>query len=115
MMKEEGGFYLCAPHADGHTLVVTNDNNGVATMPGAAVHLGVGTTAAELTEFRKSEAFAPGKVSLRDYDHDVPSKNLKVDQNTILKHGGVGNRGVFHSPALTRRSSHANGPRKCRT
>jgi type VI secretion system secreted protein VgrG len=94
--------------------VVTNDNNGFATIPGAAVHLGVGTTADQLTEFRKSEAFAPGKVSLRDYDHDAPSKNLKVDQNTILKHGGTGNRGVFHWPALTRETSQAKDRAKWR-
>jgi type VI secretion system secreted protein VgrG len=101
LMEEEGWFYFFEHDANGHTLVVTNDNN-------------VGTTADQLTEFRKSEAFAPGKVSLRDYDHDVPSKNLKVDQNTILKHGGVGNRGVFHWPALTRETSQAKDRAKWR-
>jgi type VI secretion system secreted protein VgrG len=114
LMEEEGWFYFFEHDADGHTLVVTNDNNGFTTIAGAAVHFGPGTTAAELTEFRKTEAFAPGKVSLRDYDHDVPSKNLKVDQNTILKHGGVGNRGVFHWPALTRETSQAKDRAKWR-
>jgi type VI secretion system secreted protein VgrG len=114
LMEEEGWFYFFEHDANGHTLVVTNDNNGFATIPGATVHLGVGTTAAELTEFRKSEAFAPGKISLRDYDHDAPSKNLKVDQNTILKHGGTGNRGVFHWPALTRETSQAKDRAKWR-
>jgi type VI secretion system secreted protein VgrG len=114
LMEEEGWFYFFEHDANGHTLVVTNDNNGFATIPGATVHLGVGTTAAELTEFRKSEAFAPGKISLRDYDHDSPSKNLKVDQNTILKHGGTGNRGVFHWPALTRETSQAKDRAKWR-
>src|SRR4029077_5641687 len=92
LMEEEGWFYFFEHTSDGHTLVVTNDNNGFTNIPGASVHFGPGTTAAELTEFRKTEAFAPGKVSLRDYDHDAPSKNLKVDQNTILKHGGTANR-----------------------
>jgi type VI secretion system secreted protein VgrG len=114
LMEEEGWFYFFEHDADGHTLVVTNDNNGFATIPGAAVHFGPGTTAAELTEFRKTEAFAPGKVSLRDYDHDVPSKNLKVDQNTILKHGGTANRAVFHWPALTRETSQAKDRAKWR-
>jgi type VI secretion system secreted protein VgrG len=114
LMEEEGWFYFFEHASDGHTLVVTNDNNGFTTIPGAALHLGPGTTAAELTELRKTEAFAPGKVSLRDYDHDVPSKNLKVDQNTILKHGGTTNRQVFHWPALTRETSQAKDRAKWR-
>jgi type VI secretion system secreted protein VgrG len=114
LMEEEGWFYFFEHDANGHTLVVTNDNNGFATVPGATVHLGVGTTADQLTEFRKSEAFAPGKISLRDYDHDAPTKNLKVDQNTILKHGGTANRGVFHWPALTRETSQAKDRAKWR-
>jgi type VI secretion system secreted protein VgrG len=113
-MEEEGWFYFFEHASDGHTLVVTNDNNGFTTIPGATVHLGVGYVADQLTEFRKTEAFAPGKVSLRDYDHDVPSKNLKVDQNTILKHGGTANRAVFHWPALTRETSQAKDRAKWR-
>jgi type VI secretion system secreted protein VgrG len=114
LMEEEGWFYFFEHAADGHTLVVTNDNNGFATISGATVHLGVGDTADQLTEFRKLEAFAPGKVSLRDYDFDAPSKNLKVDQNTILKHGGTANRAVFHWPALTRDTSQAKDRAKWR-
>jgi type VI secretion system secreted protein VgrG len=44
----------------------------------------------------------------------VPSKNLKVDQNTILKHGGTANRAVFHWPALTRETSQAKDRAKWR-
>jgi type VI secretion system secreted protein VgrG len=102
LMEEEGWYYFFEHDSDSHTLVVTNDNNGFATIPGATLRLGVGTTTDMLTEFRKPEEIAVGKVSLRDYDFDVPSKNLKVEQNTVLKHGGTGNRAVFHWPALTR-------------
>ncbi|WIM12881.1 type VI secretion system tip protein TssI/VgrG [Enhydrobacter sp.] len=114
LMEEEGWFYFFEHASDGHTLVVTNDNNGFATIPGATVHLGVGDTADQLTEFRRLEAFAPGKVSLRDYDFEVPGKNLKVDQGTILKHGGTANRAVFHWPALTRDTSQAKDRAKWR-
>lgn len=114
LMEEEGWYYFFEHSSDGHTLVVTNDNNGFTTIPGATVHLGVGTTANEVTEFRQNEAFAAGKVSLRDYDHEVPSKNLKVDQNTVLKHGGTANRAVFHWPALTRETQQAKDRAKWR-
>ena len=114
LMEEEGWFYFFEHASDGHTLVVTNDNNGFTTIAGATVHLGVGTTADQLTEFRKSEALAPGKVSLRDYDFEVPSKNLKVEQNTVLKHGGTASRAVFHWPALTRETAQAKDRAKWR-
>lgn len=114
LMEEEGWYYFFEHASDGHTLVVTNDNNGFTTIPGATVHLGVGTTADELTEFRKTESFAPGKVSLRDYDYEMPTKNLKVDQNTILKHGGTASRAVFHWPALTRETQQAKDRAKWR-
>jgi type VI secretion system secreted protein VgrG len=114
LMEEEGWFYFFEHASDGHTLVITNDNNGFTNIPGAAVRLGPGTTADQLTEFRKTEAIAVGKVSLRDYDFEVPSKNLKVDQNTVLKHGGTANRAVFHWPALTRDTSQAKDRAKWR-
>jgi type VI secretion system secreted protein VgrG len=102
LMEEEGLYYFFEHDSDSHTLVVTNENNGFYTIPNATLRLGVGTTADMMVEFRKPEAFAPGKVTLKDYDFDVPDKNLKVEQNTILKHGGTSNRPVFHWPALTR-------------
>jgi type VI secretion system secreted protein VgrG len=102
LMEEEGWYYFFEHTEDSHTLVVTNENNGFYTIPNATLRLGVGTTADMIVEFRKPEEFAPGKVTLKDYDFDVPDKNLKVEQNTILKHGGTSNRPVFHWPALTR-------------
>lgn len=107
LMEEEGWYYFFEHSSDGHTLVVTDDNNGFYTIPGTTLRLGTGTTADMITEFRKPEAFAPGKVMLKDYDHDAPSKNLKVEQNTVLKHGGTANRPVFHWPALTRETGMA--------
>ncbi len=102
LMEEEGWYYFFEHSSDGHTLVVTNDNNGFYTIPNGNLRFGPGTTAEMVTEFRKPELFAPGKVVVKDYDHDAPSKNLKAEQNTVLKHGGTGNRPVFHWPALTR-------------
>lgn len=107
LMEEEGWYYFFEHDEDSHTLVVTNDNNGFQTVPGEALRLGTGTTADMLTEFRKPETFAPGKVTVKDYDFDTPDKNLKMEQSTILKHGGTANRPVFHWPALTRDSGMA--------
>ncbi len=102
LMEEEGWYYFFEHTSDSHTLVVTNDNNGFYTIPGTTLRLGVGTTADMITEYRKPELLAPGKVTVKDYDFDAPDKNLKMEQNTILKHGGISNRPVFHWPALTR-------------
>ena len=102
LMEEEGMYYFFEHDSDSHTLVVTNENNGFYTIPNATLRLGVGTTADMMVEFRKPEELTVGKVTLKDYDFDVPDKNLKVEQNTILKHGGTSNRPVFHWPALTR-------------
>src|SRR5215510_5317252 len=102
LMEEEGWYYFFEHDSDSHTLVVTNDNNGFQTTHGDPLRLGPGTTADMVTEFRKPEMLTVGKVTLKDYDFDVPGKNLKVEQNTVLKHGGTGNRPVFHWPALTR-------------
>jgi type VI secretion system secreted protein VgrG len=102
LMEEEGWYYFFEHTSDSHTLVVTNDNNGFYTIPGVTLRLGVGTTADMITEYRKPELLAVGKVTVKDYDFDAPDKNLKMEQNTILKHGGTSNRPVFHWPALTR-------------
>jgi type VI secretion system secreted protein VgrG len=102
LMEEEGWYYFFEHTSDSHTLIVTNDNNGFYTIPGTMLRLGVGTTADMITEYRKPELLAAGKVTVKDYDFDAPDKNLKMEQNTILKHGGTSNRPVFHWPALTR-------------
>jgi type VI secretion system secreted protein VgrG len=102
LMEEEGWYYFFEHTSDSHTLVVTNDNNGFYTIPGTQLRLGVGTTADMITEYRKPELITAGKVTVKDYDFDSPDKNLKMEQNTILKHGGTSNRPVFHWPALTR-------------
>jgi hypothetical protein len=79
---------------------------------GATLRLGVGTTADMLIEFRKPELIAPGKVTVKDYDFDSPDKNLKMEQNTILKHGSKESRSVFHclpSPGRPARQRIARG------
>ncbi len=114
LMEEEGWFYFFEHASDGHTLVVTNDNNGFTTIPGATVRPGVNVVAEVLTELSKPDILTHGKVGLRDYDPDAPSKNLKVEQSTVLKHGGTANRAVFQWPALTRETSHAKDRAKWR-
>ena len=41
LMEEEGWYYFFEHTSDSHTLVVTNDNNGFYTIPGATLRLGV--------------------------------------------------------------------------
>ena len=65
-----------------------------------------------ITEYRKPEMLAPGKVTVKDYDFDAPDKNLKVEQNTILKHGGASNRAGF--PLARADARHGHGARTAR-
>jgi type VI secretion system secreted protein VgrG len=102
LMEEEGWYYFFEHASDGHTLVITNDNNGFTSVPEGALRVGVTIAPEVLTDLYKPDLITHGKVGLRDYDHDAPSKNLKVEQSTVLKHGGTSNRAVFHWPALTR-------------
>lgn len=114
LMEEEGWFYFFEHASDKHTLVVTNGNNGFTTIAGATVRFGDGATADMITAFRAPQALTHGKISLRDYDPDVTTKQLKADQNTILQHGGVTNRAVFHWPALTRETAQVTDRAKWR-
>ena len=63
LMEEEGWYYFFEHDENGHTLVVTNDNNGFQTIAGASLRFGPGTTAEMVTEYREPELFAPGKIT----------------------------------------------------
>lgn len=102
LMEEEGWFYFFEHAADGHTLVVTDGNTGFQAIPGATLRHGTGDTADLLTDWQDTQSLTHGQVSLRDYDPDMPDKQLKAQKQTILKHGGADARPVFHWPALTR-------------
>ena len=105
LMEEEGWYYFFEHTEAKHTLVVTNGNDGFTTIADATLQFGDGTTADMLTAFRSTPALTHGKISLRDYDPEVTTKQLKADQNTVLAHGGAATRAVFHWPALTRETS----------
>lgn len=100
LMEEEGWFYYFKHDSSGHTLVITDKNTGFASTD---AELRPGTSIANdvLGDLHKPDIITHGKVGLRDYDHETPSKDLKVSQNTLLKHAGAAKREVFHWPALT--------------
>jgi type VI secretion system secreted protein VgrG len=102
LMEEEGWFYFFEHAADSHTLIVTDSNSGFQAISGADLRFGPGDTADQLTQWETPQTLTHGKVSLRDYDPDAPSKQLKANKPTVLKHGGASNREVFHWPGLTR-------------
>ncbi len=105
LMEEEGWFYFFEHTQDKHTLVVTSGNNGFQAIKGGTLRFGPGTTSDMLTNWQVPVALTHGKISLRDYDPDVPSKQLKADKSTVLKHGGTAMRHVFRWPALTRETA----------
>lgn len=114
LMEEEGWFYFFEHARDKHTLVVTSGNDGFTTVAGADLKFGDGTAVDHLTAFRKTPALTHGKVSLRDYDPDVTTKQLKANKNTVFRHDGIASREVFHWPALTRETSQVSDRAKWR-
>ena len=100
LMEDEGWFYYFKHGSSGHKLVITDKNTGFTS---TEVELRPGTSLSNdvLGDLHKPDIMTHGKTSLRDYDHETPSKDLKVSQNTLLKHAGTGKREVFHWPALT--------------
>ncbi|HYX04297.1 MAG TPA: type VI secretion system tip protein TssI/VgrG [Reyranella sp.] len=100
LMEEEGWFYYFKHAAGSHTLIITDKNPGFTTTD-VTLRPGTGIDNEVLSDLRKPDEITHGKMGLRDYDHEAPSKDLKVDQNTVLKHAGTGKRDVFHWPALT--------------
>ena len=105
LLEEEGWYYFFEHTSDKHTLVITNANNGFTAFPDANASFGDGVTANTLTSFVAPHPITHGAISLRDYDPDVTTKQLKATQNTVLGHGGVANRAVFRWPALTRETA----------
>ncbi len=107
LMEEEGWFYFFEHASDGHTLVITSDNKGFTNLPNALLRTGMQTDAEVLTDLHEPQMLTHGKVGLRDYDPDTPNKNLKVEQNTVLRHGGTTSRAIFQWPALARDAGEA--------
>jgi type VI secretion system secreted protein VgrG len=102
LMEEEGWYYFFEHKSDSHTLIVADRNSAFQPIENADLRFGPGDTADLLTQWETPQTLTHGGVSLRDYDPDAPSKQLKVDKATVLKHGGATNRKVFHWPGLTR-------------
>jgi type VI secretion system secreted protein VgrG len=102
LMEEEGWYYFFEHTADNHTLIVGDRNAAFQPIEGADLRFGPGDTADLLTQWETPQTLTHGGVSLRDYDPDAPSKQLKADKATVLKHPGITNRKVFHWPGLTR-------------
>jgi type VI secretion system secreted protein VgrG len=100
LMEEEGWFYYFKHEATRHKLIITDKNTGF-TSTDVKLRPGTGLNNDVLSDLHKPDAITHGKMGLRDYDHENPPKDLKVSQNTLLKHAGTPKRDVFHWPALT--------------
>ena len=102
LMEEEGWFYFFEHSANAHRLVVTDANAGFTAIPDTTLRFDSAADEADvLTQWRRPQATTYGQIALRDYDPAAPDKQLKAQQNTVLRHGGTAARDVFHWPALT--------------
>ena len=101
LLEQEGYHFHFLHTAADHTLVVTDQNQGFPASPKPSLHVvHEGGNVDVLTEWRRSQATAHGKVRLMDYDPAQPATKPTGQQATTLATGGASLREVFHWPAL---------------
>ncbi len=101
LLEHEGYHFHFVHAASRHTMVVTDQNQGFPDGPKPSLHVvheGGGVDV--LTQWRKADATAHGKVHLMDYDPANPSTKPAGQQATTLATTGAKLREVFHWPAL---------------
>ncbi len=106
LLEHEGYHFHFVHSVSKHTMVVTDQNQGFPDGPIPflhVVHEGGGVDV--LTQWRKADATAYGKVHLMDYDPANPSTKPSGQQATTLLTTGAGLRDVFHWPALHLKSA----------
>ena len=102
LMEEEGWYYFFKHRADGHTLVIVNQNVSFYDIAGATLHLDSGDADALLvSNFSGAASTARGKMKFKDYDPENPDTLLQNEQPTTLSASGPDTRDVFRWPALT--------------
>ncbi len=101
LLEGEGYHFHFLHNSANHTLVVTDQNQGFPASPKPSLHvLHEGGGPDVLTEWRRAQGTAHGKVRLLDYDPAQPGTKPTGQQATTLGAGGTGLRDVFQWPAL---------------
>ncbi len=103
LMEEEGWFYFFQHTASAHTLVIAKENSAFTAIPNATLGIGGSNTDTNppIEDFHQTSGTVFGKWTLRDYDPENPTTQLKSDQPTTLVAGGGPTRDAFRWPALT--------------
>ncbi len=102
LMEEEGWYYFFKHRADGHTLVIADQNVSFYDIPGATLYLDHGDTdPLQVTNFSRAGSTVRGKMKFKDYDPENPDTLLQNEQPTTLATSGPITRDAFRWPALT--------------
>lgn len=105
LMEEEGYFYFFQHTANGHKLIIGNQNNAFVDIDGANMHAsGAGGSETLLDSWSRVTATARGKMKLKDYDPTRPNTLLEEERATTLETAGASARDGFRFPALTFKS-----------
>jgi len=90
LMEEEGIFYFFEFTESGHKMVVNDSDLNYPTLAGTgnidfitAALSGKKGASGEVTDWRKSQLLNPGAITLRDFNFQLPGKNLEAKKTPL--------------------------------
>jgi len=84
LMEHVGICYWFEHSAEKHLLVVADGNNMTAFTQPRQLHISPRPELGEIQTFTHALSIRPGAWALNDYDYEVPSKNLRAHEPSIL-------------------------------
>lgn len=103
LMEQEGIYYFFDHEADKHTLVLADVATPHASCPGQSAlrsdaHIGYGENEDTLLSWQPTRAVKPSKYVLRDYNFQMPGKQLEVTEPAASNLDGRCKSEVFDYP-----------------
>ena len=102
-MEHEGIFYFFEHAEDKHTLVLTDTPDSHVALPHLAEarfapEAGFGEMEDTISDWQFTKAFCPGKYLYRDFQFQMPDKNLELSTPTNFSVGGNDKYEIYDFP-----------------